>query len=237
MSQTTSESLKNYQHVYFLGIGGIGMSALARWFKHQNFWVGGYDKTPSPLTDQMTGEGMEIHFEDSLDLIPEFIKNEKDKTLVVLTPAIPQAHAEWRYFRDAGYYILKRSQVLGLITQTGFTVAVAGTHGKTTTSSMIAFLLKEAGVGCTVFLGGVSSNFGTNFLLSEKPPQLDFATAIARLKPLLADPSVLKIAHNLKYDATVLARNTRITNDGFASARRRSVSIVRQWPRRCPHHS
>ena len=171
MSQTTSESLKNYQHVYFLGIGGIGMSALARWFKHQNFWVGGYDKTPSPLTDQMTGEGMEIHFEDSLDLIPEFIKNEKDKTLVVLTPAIPQAHAEWRYFRDAGYYILKRSQVLGLITQTGFTVAVAGTHGKTTTSSMIAFLLKEAGVGCTAFLGGVSSNFGTNFLLSEKPQE------------------------------------------------------------------
>lgn len=171
MSQITNESLKTYQYVYFLGIGGIGMSALARWFKRYDFWVGGYDKTPSPLTDQMESEGMEIHFEDLLDLIPEFIKNEKDKTLVVLTPAIPQAHAEWKFFREAGYNILKRSQVLGLITQTSFTVAVAGTHGKTTTSSMIAYLLKEAGVGCTAFLGGVSSNFGTNFLLSEKPPE------------------------------------------------------------------
>lgn len=169
MNQNAIESLNNYKHVYFLGIGGIGMSGLARWFEQHGFWVGGYDKTPSPLTDAMRAEGIEIHFDDEPGQIPGFIRDEKDKTLVVLTPAIPPNHAEWKFFRDAGYNILKRSQVLGLITQTGFTVAVAGTHGKTTTSSMIAYLLKEAGLGCTAFLGGVSANYGTNFLLSDKP--------------------------------------------------------------------
>jgi UDP-N-acetylmuramate--alanine ligase len=165
-NQTELQQLKN---AYFLGIGGIGMSAIARWFNKIGFYVAGYDKTPSPLTDELEKEGMQIHFDDSVSAIPDFIKNEKEKTLVVLTPAIPKDHEEWKFFRESGYEIMKRSQVLGLISQSCFTVAVAGTHGKTTTTSMIAYLLREAGLGCTAFLGGITANYGTNFLLSNKP--------------------------------------------------------------------
>jgi len=168
MITLANTDLHQFKHVYFLGIGGIGMSALARWFKQHEFWVGGYDKTPSPLTESLINEGIEIHFEDSVEQIPAFVKENKEQTLVVLTPAIPKNHAEWAFFKDAQYEILKRSQVLGLISRSCFTVGVAGTHGKTTTSSMIAYLLKEAGLGCTAFLGGVTSNYGTNFLLSDK---------------------------------------------------------------------
>jgi UDP-N-acetylmuramate--alanine ligase len=168
MINLANTDLHQFKHVYFLGIGGIGMSALARWFKQHEFWVGGYDKTPSPLTESLINEGIEIHFEDSVQQIPAFVKENKEQTLVVLTPAIPKNHAEWAFFKDAQYEILKRSQVLGLISRSCFTVGVAGTHGKTTTSSMIAYLLKEAGLGCTAFLGGVTSNYGTNFLLSDK---------------------------------------------------------------------
>jgi len=160
--------LHQFKHVYFLGIGGIGMSALARWFKQHDFWVGGYDKTPSPLTESLSNEGIEIHYEDAVNQIPDFVKEYKEQTLVVLTPAIPKDHSEWEFFQEAQFVIMKRSQVLGLISQSCFTVAVAGTHGKTTTSSMVAYLLREAGLGCTAFLGGVTTNYGTNFLLSDK---------------------------------------------------------------------
>lgn len=161
--------IRQFSQVYFLGIGGIGMSAIARWFHQNGVWVGGYDKTPSPLTMALQEEGMEIHFEDNAALIPSQVLEAKDTTLVVLTPAIPTDHQEWKYLRDDGFLIQKRSQVLGLISQNCFTVAVAGTHGKTTTSTLIAFLLKEAGTGCTAFLGGISANYNSNFLLSDKP--------------------------------------------------------------------
>jgi len=169
MNQSHPSELSQYKYVYFLGIGGIGMSALARWFRQNQFEVAGYDKTPGSITDQLSSEGIEIHFEDSIDLIPAYIKENQHDSLVILTPAIPKDHAEWKYFVDAGYTILKRSQVLGSISSNHFTVAVAGTHGKTTTTSMIAYLLKESGLGCTAFLGGITANYGTNFLLSDKP--------------------------------------------------------------------
>lgn len=154
--------LTNYDRVYFLGIGGIGMSALARWFNRQGIPVTGYDRTPTPLTDQLTKEGMSIHFEDRIDLIPNTLT--KEKSLIIYTPAIPKEHKEYNYLTNNGFTILKRSEVLGLITKEYKTVAVAGTHGKTTTSSLIAHILKSAGVNMVAFLGGVTTNYGTNLV-------------------------------------------------------------------------
>lgn len=171
MNQSNSYTLDLNQisAVYFLGIGGIGMSAIARWFMQMGISVSGYDRTPSPLTDALQKEGAQICFEDRLEAIPTSISSNPSHTLVVITPAIPKEHQQWAFFREQGFQILKRSQVLGLISQSCFTVAVAGTHGKTTTSTMIAYLLREAGLGCTAFLGGISANYETNFWLSEKP--------------------------------------------------------------------
>ena len=133
--------LDNYDSVYFLGIGGIGMSAIARWFRDAGLRVAGYDKTPTPLTHQLIEEGIEVHFDDKIELIPGFVS--KEKTLVVLTPAIPADHKEWNFLKQQGMQILKRSEVLGLLTKNYKTIAVAGTHGKTTTSSLVAHLLKN----------------------------------------------------------------------------------------------
>ncbi|MFM9051221.1 MAG: UDP-N-acetylmuramate--L-alanine ligase, partial [Bacteroidota bacterium] len=154
----------NIRSVYFLGAGGIGMSALARFFMAQGKHVGGYDKTPTSLTDELIGEGMDIHFEDDISKVESIFKN-KSETLVILTPAIPKGHSEWEFFKSNGFEIMKRSQVLGLITQDNYTVAVAGTHGKTTTSSLIAHILRHANIPCTAFLGGISKNYGTNLLI------------------------------------------------------------------------
>lgn len=142
------------------------MSALARWFNANGYDVAGYDKTSSVLTNELEDEGMEIHYEDSLDLIPEDYKNTIG-TLVVLTPAIPADHKEWNWMKSAGYTIMKRSQVLGLLTENMFTVAVAGTHGKTTTSSMVAHVLKHSGLNTAAFLGGITQNYGSNLLLND----------------------------------------------------------------------
>ncbi len=154
--------------VYFIGIGGIGMSALARWFKHIGKSVKGYDRTETALTNTLLKEGMEIHFEDSTDLIPQEVKENRDKTLVVYTPAIPKDHKEFKWLKDQGFEIMKRSQVLGLITKNMRSVAVAGTHGKTTTSSMVVHLLKSCGIDCAGFLGGISANYNTNMILNDK---------------------------------------------------------------------
>ncbi len=165
------EELNQFRQVYFLGIGGIGMSALARWFLKLGFRVGGYDKTPGPVTDALLAEGCEISFDEDINSLPLWVKENKETTLVVLTPAIPSAHAGWRFLLDNGYTIQKRSQVLGLISKSQFTIAVAGTHGKTTTSSMLAYLLTESGKGCTAFLGGITGNYNSNFLLSSSPAE------------------------------------------------------------------
>jgi UDP-N-acetylmuramate--alanine ligase len=159
--------LADYRFVYFLGIGGIGMSALARWFRANGYAVAGYDRTPTPLTDALRTEGITLTFDDDLDQIPEAFRADPDRTLVVLTPAIPAQHAQWAYFREGGYRILKRSQVLGLLTESLYTIGVAGTHGKTTTSSMIAHVLRQAGQNVTAFLGGITQNYGTNVLLND----------------------------------------------------------------------
>lgn len=159
--------LDKIKKVYFLGIGGIGMSAIARWFLANNFLVAGYDKTPTALTNILETEGAEIHFEDNLEMAPAKMFDYKDEVLIIYTPAIPKDHKEYNWLVANGFEILKRSQVLGLLTQHMYTIAVAGTHGKTTTSSMIAHILKQAGKNVTAFLGGITQNYGTNFLINQ----------------------------------------------------------------------
>ncbi len=153
--------------VYFIGAGGIGMSALVRYFLSKGKKVGGYDRTASDLTNKLIEEGAQIHYEESESLIPADFKD-PETTLVVYTPAIPKNHAELLYFQNHGFTIQKRAQVLGMLTQSGKGLCVAGTHGKTTTSTMTAHLLHQSAVECNAFLGGISKNYGTNLLLSEK---------------------------------------------------------------------
>ncbi len=153
--------------VYFVGAGGIGMSALVRYFLSKGKAVGGYDRTASALTEKLRQEGADIHYEDNVALIPEVFLNPAT-TLIVYTPAIPAEHKELTYFREHNFEIQKRAQVLGMITQTERGLCVAGTHGKTTTSTMAAFLLDNSHVKCNAFLGGISKNYGTNLLVSDQ---------------------------------------------------------------------
>ncbi|QCX37591.1 UDP-N-acetylmuramate--L-alanine ligase [Aureibaculum algae] len=156
--------LKNIHNIYFIGIGGIGMSALARFFNANNFFVSGYDKTPSPVTKGLNELGISIHFEDDIKAIPEQVFDKKD-TLIVYTPAIPKDHAEFNYFKDHGYTIYKRSEILGAITKNTFCFGVAGTHGKTTTSTILGHILHEAKLNATSFLGGIAVNYNSNLIL------------------------------------------------------------------------
>ena len=157
--------LNSFKKIYFLGIGGIGMSALARYFNLKGFEVSGYDKTPSPLTDILLEEGISIHFEDLGSEIAN--KMEKEETLVIFTPAIPKDMLEYNYLKDNNFTILKRAQILGLITRSSKGLCVAGTHGKTTTSTMLAHILYVSSLKCNAFLGGISTNYATNFISSS----------------------------------------------------------------------
>ena len=153
------------KNVYFIGIGGIGMSALARYYKFKGYNVAGYDRTPSDLTFALEAEGIDVHYQDQPELLPE----DKNETLVVYTPAIPADLGELVKAREEGYLLLKRSRTLGEVAKGQRCLAVAGTHGKTTTSTLIAHILTHSGAGCSAFLGGISRNYGTNLLVSENP--------------------------------------------------------------------
>ncbi|KAA6337129.1 UDP-N-acetylmuramate--L-alanine ligase [termite gut metagenome] len=190
------------QSVYFIGIGGIGMSALVRYFLSKGKFVGGYDRVPCELTEHLINEGVEVHYEEDVSLIPSACLD-KENTLVVWTPAVPEDHAELAYFRTNGFEIQKRSQVLGVITGLSKGLCVAGTHGKTTTSAMLAHLLYQSHIGCTAFLGGISKNYNTNLLLSKENPYTvieadEFDRSFHRLTPYMSvitatDPDHLDI--------------------------------------------
>ena len=159
-------NINDIKSVYFVGAGGIGMSAIARYFLNKGLIVGGYDKTPSELTRQLEKEGMLIHYEEDINQIPQACKNQQE-CLVIYTPAIPAKHQELRYFQQNGFEIQKRAQVLGTLTKTHKGLCVAGTHGKTTTSTMCAHIMHQSHLDCNAFLGGISKNYGTNYILSD----------------------------------------------------------------------
>lgn len=159
--------LKDIKAVYFVGAGGIGMSAIARYFRQKGLVVGGYDKTPSDLTRRLEEEGIRLHYEEDVNQIPEECKL-KESTLVIYTPAIPATHKELAFFRENGFEIEKRAQVLGRLTQSHKGLCFAGTHGKTTTSTMCAHIMHQSHLDCNAFLGGISKNYGTNYILSDK---------------------------------------------------------------------
>lgn len=194
--------MKTKNNIYFIGIGGIGMSALARYFLANGHSVAGYDRTESELTAKLKLVGAEIHYADDIQMIPLSFTN-KENTTVVYTPAVPSGHSELTYFKENGFELLKRSQMLGRITEDTFCIAVAGTHGKTTTSTMIAHLLKDSGKRINAFLGGVAANYSSNLILDDIPEYTvveadEFDRSFLTLKPNIAvvtstDPDHLDI--------------------------------------------
>lgn len=184
-----------YKNVYFIGIGGIGMSAIARFCKFKGCSVSGYDRTRSELTDKLSEEGIAVHYTDDASLIPA----DADNTLVIYTPAVPHDMGELVYAREHGYRVLKRSQMLGDLTRGETCLAVAGTHGKTTTSTLVAHILTESGMGCSAFLGGISRNYGTNMLVSETPTVVveadEFDRSFLQLHPAIAAITAMDADH------------------------------------------
>ena len=217
--------LENIKSVYFIGAGGIGMSALVRYFLHAGKHVAGYDRTPSPLTDKLIEEGANIHFEENTELIPEECKDPSN-TLVIYTPAIPTEHKEWEFFRNGNFNIKKRAEVLGIITKGRQGICVAGTHGKTTTSTMTAHLLHQSDVDCAAFLGGISKNYKSNLILSDKSNYVvieadEYDRSFLHLEPFVAtitsaDPDHLDIYGNKENYLDAFAQFTeRIREDGY----------------------
>lgn len=216
--------INSLKRVYFVGIGGIGMSALARFFSQQGVVVTGYDRTETELTVKLKAEGMDIHYTDDVALL------DKDAQLVVYTPAIPKHHAELNWYRDNNYPVYKRSDVLQWITEKYFAITVAGTHGKTTMSTMISYLLREAGGGCNAFLGGVSVNYNTNYWSSDNNTAVveadEYDRSFLKLRPNIAvltamdadhldiygtaeemEKAYIEYTHNIKEGGTLLAKH------------------------------
>ncbi|HSQ46697.1 MAG TPA: UDP-N-acetylmuramate--L-alanine ligase [Lutibacter sp.] len=182
-------NLERIHNVYFVGIGGIGMSAIANYFKSNGKNVAGYDRVPSKITEALQHQGIAVHFEDSVDLIPSEFKNSQD-TIVVYTPAIPKNNLELNYLWENHFTVLKRAEILGAITKSTFCLAVAGTHGKTTTSTILGHILKEAGVNATSFLGGISENYNSNLILGGDEISVveadEFDRSFLKLSPNIA---------------------------------------------------
>ena len=187
--------MSKYSKIYFLGIGGIGMSAIARYYKFKGYPVAGYDRTPSELTHALEKEGIEVHYKDDPDYIPKDVMS----TLVVYTPAIPADLGEFVYAKEQGYTLVKRSRMLGELAEGQVCLAVAGTHGKTTTSTLVAHILTESGDGCSAFLGGISKNYGTNLLTSLSPTIVaeadEFDRSFLQLHPAIAAITVMDADH------------------------------------------
>lgn len=184
-----------YKNIYFIGIGGIGMSAIARYYKFKGYNVSGYDRTPSDLTRKLEQEGIAVHYEDRPDLIPQ----DTEATLVVYTPAIPSDLGELQYVQEKRYRVIKRSKMLGEIAQGQKCLAVAGTHGKTTTSTLLAHILTDSGSGCSAFLGGISKNYDTNMLVSQKNVIVaeadEFDRSFHQLHPAIAAITAMDADH------------------------------------------
>ena len=185
--------VQNISRIYFIGIGGIGMSALARYYHSRNATVSGYDKTPSALTQQMESSGIKIHYEDNVELL------DKNAQLVVYTPAVPKDHRELNYYLNNSYTVIKRSVLLGEITKSTFNICIAGTHGKTTISIMVAHILRDSGFGCNAFLGGISANYDTNFWSSDNNVSVveadEYDRSFLQLSPNLAVISAMDADH------------------------------------------
>lgn len=183
------------KYVYFIGIGGIGMSALARWYKYRGLEVSGYDRTRSDLTSALEAEGIGVHYEDN----PSAIPTDAASTLVIYTPAVPESFGELQYVLNNGYKVVKRSRALGEITRDQTLLAVAGTHGKTTTSTLIAHILTESGDGCSAFLGGISKNYGSNLLMSRGSTVVaeadEFDRSFLQLHPAIAVITAMDADH------------------------------------------
>ncbi len=217
--------LKDIESVYFLGAGGIGMSALVRYFLNEGKFVAGYDRTPSELTGKLIDEGALLHFEEDIELIPDECKKPAS-TLVIYTPAIPSDHKEWEFFRNGEFVIKKRAEVLGIITKDKKGVCAAGTHGKTTTSTMTAHLLHQSHVDCAAFLGGISKNYKSNLMLTDKSDLVvieadEYDRSFLHLEPYIAtitsaDPDHLDIYGNKENYLEAFAQFTeRIVPGGY----------------------
>ena len=212
-------NLKDIKKVYFLGIGGIGMSALARYFKSLGAEVSGYDKTSTALTDQLVEEGIKVIFEDNVDLMP------KGLDIVIYTPAIPKDHKGFNYYKDNNYDLKKRSEILGIISSDKFSICVAGSHGKTTVSAMIAHILTQSGYGCSAFLGGIATNYNSNYIQHDNDVVVieadEFDRSFHRLAPDMGVITAIDTDHldiygsKEKIEDAFVEFTEKIAEDGF----------------------
>ncbi|HOZ68971.1 MAG TPA: UDP-N-acetylmuramate--L-alanine ligase [Chitinophagaceae bacterium] len=216
--------IDNLKEVYFIGIGGIGMSAIARFFQSGGVKVSGYDKTPTPLTRELEASGIAVHYEENTVLIP------KTPDLIVYTPAVPAAHAELVYYRENGFSVVKRSDVLQLISKSSFNICIAGTHGKTTITTMTAHLLRDSGFGCNAFLGGIAVNYGSNFWSSEMNVCVieadEYDRSFLKLSPDVAVITAMDADHLDIYGTAEAMEDAFI---GFSKAIKPGGLLIRQF--------